>query len=102
MQETICVRTTGKKKKKVNPEKTIPTIDRIDIMSGILSAKLNQNERYKLANLYAEITYMEKIDLKYINQITVSCQSDLEVYEMLRKLKKEDRKQLTISKRASG
>ena len=102
MQETICVRPSQRRKKKEKYENSIPTINRTDIMSGILSTNINQNDRYKLANLYAEITYMEKTDLKYINQITVSCQSDMEIYEILKKIKKEKKKQLSMSKRASG
>ena len=101
MQETIKS-TNATEKKKGKYLKSIPSINRIDIMSGILSTNVNQDERYKLSNLYAEITYMEKSDLKYINKITVSCQSDMEIYEILRRVKKEEQKKLSSKKRASG
>ena len=101
MQETVKSTNTNEKKKKKHL-KSIPSINRVDIMSGILSANVNHDERYKLSNLYAEITYMEKSDLKYINKITVSCQSDMEIYEIIRRVKKEEQKQLSSPKRANG
>lgn len=82
----LYVNEVGKRKRKRKIKKTIPTIQRSDIMSGILSTDLNHDERARLSNLYAEITYMEKKDLKYINEIVVSSKSDLEIYEMLKKL----------------
>lgn len=100
MQETVKT-TNVKEKKKRKTMKSIPSINRVDIMSGILSANVNQDERYKLSNLYAEITYMEKSNLKYINKITVSCQSDMEIYEIIRRVKKKEQKQLSIPRRAS-
>lgn len=82
----LYVNEVGKRKRKRKIKKTIPTIQRSDIMSGILSTDLNHDERARLSNLYAEITYMEKKDLKYINEIVVSSKGDLEIYEMLKKL----------------
>lgn len=57
-------------------------------MSGILSSDLNNDERFILSKLYAEIINMEKQDLKYISEIAVSSQGDLEIYEMLKKINK--------------
>lgn len=88
MQEAILhLNEVGNKKKDIN--ETIPTINRADIMEGILSTALNTSERSLLSNLYSEITYMEKKDLKYINKIAVSCQKDLEIYEILKKVIKK-------------
>lgn len=90
MQEAILyLNEVGKRKDKQKIKKTLPTISRSDIMSGILSSALNHNERAKLSNLYTEIVYMEKKDLKYIREIVVSSQSDLEIYEMLKKVRKQ-------------
>lgn len=77
------------KKGKQSIGKTFPTISRIDIMSGILSPELTKEDRFKLSNLYAEITYMEKKELKYIKEITVSSQDDLDIYEMLKSIRKQ-------------
>lgn len=83
---------TKKQSKQSKKTKTIPSINRVDIMSGILSEDLDNAERLKLSNLYAEITYMEKKDMKYINKITVSSQSDLEIYEIIKKLNNKKNK----------
>ncbi len=90
MNETVVIPTnsTKKDKKRLKKEKTIPIIQRTDIMSGLLCADLNHYERSRLSNLYAEITYMEKKDLKYISEIAVSSQSDVEIYEMLNRIKR--------------
>lgn len=90
MSETAIVSKNKieRKKRKPKREKTIPLIQRTDIMSGLLSSDLNRDERARLSNLYAEITYMEKEDLKYIREIAVSSQSDLEIYEMLNRMKR--------------
>ena len=84
----IYVNDTQHKKSKCKTKDTIPIIQRTDIMLALLSANLNHDEHARLSNLYAEITYMEKKDLKYISEIAVSSQSDLEVYETLNKIKK--------------
>lgn len=89
MQEAIFyLGETGKQKDKQKVKNLFPTIKRADIMSGILSPDINDEERSKLSNLYAEIISMEKVDLKYISEITVSSPIDIEIYEMLRKLNK--------------
>lgn len=82
----ISVDEVKKRRQKIKKSMTIPTIQRTDIMTGLLSSDLNHAEHARLSNLYAEITYMEKTDLKYIREIAVSSQSDLEIYEMLEKL----------------
>lgn len=89
MQEALLhLYEVGKRKDKPKQKKTYPMISRTDIMNGILSSDLSEKERSKLSNLYAEITYMEKKDFKYISEIAVSNKSDLEIYEMLKGLKK--------------
>ena len=76
----------GKKKDKQKIKKSFPVISRTDIMSGILSTSLDKETRSKLSNLYAEITYMEKRDLKYITEIAVSSPMESEIYDILKKL----------------
>lgn len=90
---TIPVKEEGKRKQKGKKAMAIPTIQRSDIMSGLLSPCFNSYERSQLSNLYAEITYMEKSDLKYISEIAVSSQSDMEIYEMLNRMKKATKEQ---------
>ena len=93
MQEAILyIKEVGKRKNKQKLKKTFPTISREDIMAGILSTELNHLERSKLSNLYAEITHMEKKDLKYITEIAVSSESDSEIYEMLNQLNRKKEK----------
>lgn len=93
MQEAILyINEVGKRKGKQKVKKTFPTISRTDIMLGILSESLSDVERSKLSNLYAEILYMERRDLKYISEIAVSSQSDLEIYEMIKRFNKISKK----------
>lgn len=92
MQEAVLyLNKVGKRKEAHKIKKTLPMIQRSDIMSAILSADLTNVERSMLSNLYAEITYMEKRDLKYISEIAVSSQNDLEIYEILKKLNKKSK-----------
>ncbi len=94
MQEAILyLNEVGKRKHKSKIKNTFPTISRTDIMSGILSETLNASDRVKLSKLYAEIIYMEKKDLKYISKIAISSQSDFEIYEMLKRIKKMEKEQ---------
>ncbi len=94
MQEAILyINEVGKRKDKPKIKKSFPTISRTDIMMGILSEKLDSLERVKLSNLYAEIICMEKCDLKYISEIVVSSQNDLEIYELLKKMNKMQNKE---------
>lgn len=90
MNEAILyLNEVGKRKNKQKNKTEIPTISRTDIMSGILSSELTDADRSKLSNLYGEIIYSEIKDLKYVSEITVSCQDDLEIYEMLKNLNKK-------------
>lgn len=97
MQDAILyINEVGKRKNKCKTKKTFPTINRSDIMSGILSEIVNESERTKLSKLYAEIIHMEKNDLKYISEIAISSQNDSDVYEILRRINKtqiEDKEQ---------
>lgn len=70
-----------RQKKKKN---LFPVIKRTDIMAGILSNSLDKETRMILSNLYAEITYMEQRDLKYITEITVSSQLESDIYDKLK------------------
>lgn len=88
-EEFLYINEVGKRKNKQKAKKVFPVINRTDIMRGILSPKLDKFQKAKLSNMYAEITYMEKIDLKYIREITVSSQDDFEIYTLLKKLNKK-------------
>ena len=87
--DILYVLEVGKRKDKPKRKKTFPTIKRIDIMDGILSPELDKETRSKLSNLYAEITYAEKVDLKYMTEIAVSSEEDLELYNILKDLSKQ-------------
>lgn len=89
-EEVMHIYEIGKKKDRPKEKKTFPVIKRTDIMSGILCMSLDKETRLKLSNLYAEITYMEKRDLKYITEIAVSSQSESEIYDILKKLNDEN------------
>lgn len=88
-EDILYVREVGKRKDKPKVKKTFPTIKRIDIMEGILSPELDKATRLKLSNLYAEITYMEMTDFKYISEIAVSSKDDFELYNILKCLNKQ-------------
>ncbi len=87
IEEVLHVYEIGKKKDRRKGKKAFPVISRTDIMSGILSTTLDKETRSKLSNLYAEITYMEKRDLKYISEIAVSSQAESEIYDILKNTK---------------
>ena len=87
--DIFYVREVGKRKDKPKTKKTFPTIKRVDIMEGILSPDLDKSTRSRLSNLYAEITYTEMVDLKYITEIAVSSEDDLELYNILKCLNKQ-------------
>lgn len=73
------------------PKQGFPIIKRTDIMKAILSSELDTESRLKLSNLYAEIIYTEKLDFKYISEIAVSSEKDLEIYQILRKLQRQQK-----------
>lgn len=91
-EDILYVREVGKKTDKTKVKKTFPIIKRVDIMEAILSSELDKTTRLRLSNLYAEITYTERIDLKYISEIVVSSADDLELYNILREFNKSKRK----------
>lgn len=88
-EQVLYVREVGKRKNKQKQKQSFPTIRRADIMEGILSPELDQSIRSKLSNLYAEITYAEMVDLKYMTEVTVSSEEDLELYNILKKYNKQ-------------
>lgn len=88
-EDILYVREVGKRRNKPKTKKAFPTIKRVDIMEGILSAELDKATRSKLSNLYAEITYVEMIDSKYMSEIAVSSKEDLELYNILKCLNKQ-------------
>lgn len=89
----LYVREVGKRKnkQKTKSKKSFPTIKRKDIMEGILSPELDKSTRSRLSNLYAEITYAEMIDLKYMTEVAVSSEDDLELYNILKTYNKQQK-----------
>ena len=89
MQEAMLyINEIDKRKSKPKTRNMFPMINRSDIMSGILSENINENERIMLSKLYAEIIFMERKDLKYISEIAVSSQRDSEVFDILQKIRR--------------
>lgn len=88
-EEILYVKEVGKRKNKRKPKQSFPVIKRTDIMEAILSPELDKISQSKLSNLYAEITYIEKIDLKYMSEVVVASKEDFEIYEILKKLQKK-------------
>ena len=88
-EENLYVREVGKRKSRQKCKKTFPTIKRDEIMTGILETDLDKYTRSRLSNLYAEITYIEMLDLKYMSEIVVSSKEDLELYNILKKYNKQ-------------
>ncbi len=97
-EEVLHIYEIGKKKDKTKKKNLYPVIRRTDIMSGILSTSLDKDTRSRLSSLYAEITYMEKRDLKYITEIAVSSQSEYEIYKILKKMYCKNSKQNEIAR----
>ena len=91
-EDVLYVREVGKRKDKPKMKKAFPTIKRTDIMEGILSTELDKITRSKLSNLYAEITYAEMVDLKYMSEVAVSSEEDLELYRILKEFNKQRKK----------
>lgn len=91
-EDILYVREVGKRKNKQNFKKGFPTIKRTDIMEAILSSELDKSTRLRLSNLYAEITYAEMVDLKYISEIAVASEDDLELYNIIKKFVKQQKK----------
>lgn len=75
----LYVREVEKRKEKQNAKKGLPTIKRIDIMEAILSSDLDRVTRLRLSNLYAEM-----VDLKYMSEIAVPSEDNLELYNILK------------------
>lgn len=88
-EEILYVKKLEKSKNKKKQRQSFPVIKRTDIMEAILSSELDKTSQSKLSNLYAEITYIEKIDFKYMSEVIVASKEDLEIYEILKKLHKK-------------
>lgn len=97
-EDVLYVLEVGKRKDKPKPQKSFPTIKRTDIMEGILSLDLDKTTRSKLSNLYAEITYAEMVDFKYMTEVAVSSEEDLELYNILRKFNKQQKQKFQLAK----
>jgi hypothetical protein len=88
-KKILCVKEI--KRSNGKPKQDFPIINRTDVMEAILSNELDENSRLRLSNLYAEITYIEQIDLKYMSEIVVSNEEDLEAYNILQDYRKQQR-----------
>lgn len=88
-EEILYVREVGKRKNRRKLKQALPVIKRTDIMEAILSSELDKTFQAKLSNLYAEITYIEKIDQKYMSEVVVASKEDFEIYEILKKRKRK-------------
>ena len=53
-------------------QNAFPTIKRYDIMEAILSKDVDDYYKDRLSNMFAEILYMERENMQYIDAITVS------------------------------
>lgn len=68
-------------------QNAFPTIKRYDIMEALLSKDIGDNYKDRLSNMFSEILYMEKENMQYIDAITVSSASDVEIFDLLEKRK---------------
>lgn len=68
-------------------QNAFPTIKRYDIMEALLSRDIEDNYKDRLSNMFTEILYMEKENMQYIDAITVSSASDVEIFDLLEKRK---------------
>lgn len=84
----------GKRSQKERKKNNFPTIQRSDIMSCILSEFATCEERTVLSKIYYEITKMEMQDMKYITEIAISSKRDAEVYDLINRLKSEEKNRL--------
>lgn len=81
----------GKRSQKPKKHKSFPTIQRWDVMNGILSEFATQEEKSSLSLMYYEITKMEMRDMTYITEIAISSQRDADIYDLINRLKSEER-----------
>ena len=89
----------GKRSQKVRKKTSFPTIQRSDVMSCILSEFATYEEKSLLSKLYHEITKMEIKDMKYITDIAISSQSDADIYDLIKRLKLEEKNKLKYTQR---
>ena len=68
-------------------QNAFPTIKRYYIMEALLSKDIGDNYKDRLSNMFSEILYMEKENMQYIDAITVSSASDVEIFDLLEKRK---------------
>lgn len=84
----------GKRSQKIKKNKSFPTIQRYDIMNAILSEFTTSEEKSLLSLTYYEITKMEMADMKYITEIAISSQRDADIYNLINRLKIEEKNKL--------
>lgn len=89
----------GKRSQKPKKNKNYPTIQRWDVMNGILSEFATQEEKTSLSLMYYEITKMEMRDMTYITEIAISSQRDADIYNLINRLKAKEKNK---SKYAQG
>lgn len=93
MEEAILyVREVGKRCQKRKRKPTFPTIQRRDVMEYILSDVATKSERALLSSMYSEIIRMEMKKMEYITEIAISSQKDAEIYDLINRLKGEEKR----------
>ena len=92
MEEAVLyVREVGKRCQKRKKKSTFPTIQRRDVMEYILSDVATKSERALLSSMYSEIVRMEMKKMEYITEIAISSQKDAEIYDLINRLKGEEK-----------
>ena len=87
----LYVREVGKRRNKRKKKMAFPTIRRMDVMECILSDIATESERSQLSSMYYEIIRMEMKKMEYISEIAISSQKDADVYDLINRLKREER-----------
>lgn len=89
--EVLYVKNVGKRSQNKKKKSTFPTIQRKDIMECILSDFATCREKSLLSSMYYEITRMETKKMKYISEIAISSQAEADLYDLINRLKSEEK-----------
>ena len=91
-EAVLYVREVGKRSQKRKKKSSFPTIQRHDVMACIISDVATKKEKALLSKLYHEIILMEAGTMEYIAEIAVSSQEDANMYDLVKRLKREEEK----------
>ena len=92
-QSILCVEKDKSYLQKRKLKSTFPTIQRKDVMEYILSDIATKSEKALLSSVYSEIIRMETKKMQYITEIAISSQEEADIYDLIKRLKKEERMQ---------